>query len=342
MWVTCMLTMFEQLREKIETYIPSIVIDILLLCLVLFLCMLFIKYNLKVLAWITRTGSKIYKFFGKLFGKFSKTANQTMYRQATINQNTRVSAIYKYFDDMITDMDMHKDGVTVFGLIMFLLLVTLFFTIIATYLFNLGTLAIVAFIAIFYVDFTVLKIIVSTQVAHRESMILDAIDLLVSDIRGGVYNAIVRYKDNGINPEIGTYFNEFVNNITQNGWTFTQAMQMLNKELGTTFTDFATKAILYENNQDEDTLEIFSATVEMNANKRMLREENNNIFAQVRLTFWLCLILIVGSAVLFCAFDAAVANVFLHSSIGRIMIVIDIFIVAFTLAKISALKNGKL
>ena len=330
-----------EIRAAIEVYIPAVVIDALLLCVILVICSLFIKYNLKLLAFITRTAQKIEQLFVRIFGKFAKNANKTMYRAATINNNKTISRVYNYLDSMLTDLDLHRDGVTVFGLLFFLSVISLLFTVILSTLFNLGALSILAFLAVFYVVFTMFKLVVGSQIAHREALIMDAIDLLVADIRDGVYNAIVRYKDNGINPEIAGYFHEFVNNITQNGWTFQQAMQELNVSLGTTFTDFATKAMIYEANQDEDTLEIFSATVDMNANKRMLREENDQIFAQVRLTFVLCLVLIVGSAVLFCLLDQAVAAVFVHSMIGRVLIVIDVFIVAFTLARIADLQNSK-
>lgn len=337
-----MFNKLAELRSTIEVYIPGVVIDALLLCVILILCTVFIKYNLKLLAFITRNLQKLQKVFIKIFGKFAKNANKTMYRTATINHSKTVSKIYNYLDDMLTDLDLHRDGVTVFGLLTFLFIITLLITLCISYCFNLGSLSLLAFVAVFYVVFTIFKIVAGTQIAHREALIMDVIDLLVADVRDGVYNAIVRYKDNGINPEIADYFHVFVNNITQNGWTFQQAMQELNASLGASFTDFATKAMIYEANQDEDTLEIFSATVDMNANKRMLREENDRVFARVRLTFWLCLLLIVGTAVLFCFFDPAVAHVFTKSDIGRVLIVMDVFIIAFTLARISELKNCKL
>lgn len=332
----------EELRVYLEQYVPSVVIDAFLLCIILVLCMLFVKYNLRILSCITRGLQKVNKVLSKFMGKFAKKANLNLYRTATLKRGKSVSKIYNFFDDMITDLDLHKDGVTVFGLIMFLVVITAIVTVIASVIFHLGKWTVPAFAAIFYVIFTMFRMVVGSQIARREAIIMDTIDLLVPDIRNGVYNAIVRYKDTSINPEIAGYFHEFVFNITNNGWTFTQAMQELNRSLGDSFTDFATKALLYEANRDDDTLEIFSATIDMNSNKRMLREENNYAFGQVRLAFWLCLLLIVGSAILFCLFDNAVGYVFMGTEIGRVLIVVDIFIVAHSLSRISLLQNGKL
>lgn len=332
-------SMYVQLRSKLAEYVPETVIDLLLVMLLLGMSILFIKYNVPLLKWLTKTIIKIRNVIYKLTSKTATEVNKKMHRSALIHQEQHTSKIINYLDELIVDMDMYKDGVTAFGLLLFLGIITLFFTIILSLIFNLGILSILAFIAVGFVVFTIFKVLASAKVEHREALIMDVEDLLVSDLTDGVYNAIVRYKDVGINPEIACYFQAFVENVAQNGWTFTRAMQQLNKELGPAFTDFATKAILYEQTGDAETLEIFSAIIDMNAHKRRLREQNNIVFNEVKLAFIICLIITVGALIVMCLFDANVRSVFLDSNIGRIMAIADVFIVAGALARLSALKN---
>lgn len=334
-------SIMSRIREELEAYIPPIVLDIFLIIIMLGFCTLFVKYNVAILRLLGKFMRKMQEMVYKLTSKTATEANKKMHQAALIHSDKPTSQIVQYFDALIVDMDLYKDGVTAFGLISFLVIVSLIFTLILSAFFNFGNLFILAFAAVSYVVFTVFKVVAMSKVEHREALIMDVEDLLVSDISGGVYNVIVRYKDRNINPEIAGYFHSFVDNISQNGWSFNQAMQQLNKELGPTFTDFATKAMLYESTADKETLEIFSSVIDINAHKRRLREQNNIIFAQVRAAFLICLGITIATLVIMCFSDVYVRHFFVEMPIGRALIIFDVFLVAWALSKLSALKAQK-
>lgn len=332
----------QALHERLDYYIPAVVTDLLCVIVILLLCVLFMHYNVAILRGCMHLLQKMQEFVIRITSRTASEANRKMHQLTAIKQASRTSKIVSKLDDLIVNMDLYKDGVTAFGLLTFLAVISLLITLMLSIIFDFGVLFPLAFVAVAYVVYTIFNVMAGSKIEHREALIMDVEDLLVSDIRDGVYNAIVRYKDTAISPEIAIYFQRFVENVSQNGWSFEQAMHQLEQELGPTFTDFATKAIIYEQTADKDTLDVFSAVIDTNAHKRHLREQNNIVFGQVRLAFFLCLIIVIVSAVLMCATDANIKGFFATSMFGRGMIIGDVFIIAWALAKLSALKNQRL
>lgn len=332
----------QALHEHLDYYVPAVVTDLLCVTATLLFCILFLHYNVSILRGLTHLLQKLQEFVVRMTSRTASEVNRKMHQLTAIKKESRTGKIVNKLDDLIVNMDLYKDGVTAFGLLAFLAITALLITLMLSILFDFGTLFPLAFIAVAYVVYIIFTVMAGSKIEHREALIMDVEDLLVSDIRDGVYNAIVRYKDTAISPEIAVYFQRFVENVSQNGWSFEQAMRQLESELGPTFTDFATKAIIYEQTADKDTLDVFSAVIDTNAHKRHLREQNNIIFGQVKLAFFLCLTIVLVSAFIMSLTDANIMGFFAKSIYGRVMIIGDVFIIAWSLAKLSALKNQRL
>ena len=334
--------LMQKLHAQLDVYVPAVVIDLLTVVLILVLCILFVRYNVPMLRAGAHLLQKLHTLLIRLTSRTATEANRKMHQMSAIKRGSKAGILVSKLDDLIVNMDLYKDGVTAFGLLAFFAVTSLIVTFLFTLIFDFGTLLPLAYVAVAYVVYTIFNVMACNKIERREALIMDVEDLLVSDISDGVYNAIVRYKDTAMSPEIAIYFQQFVENVAQNGWSFAQAMRQLEQELGPSFTDFATKAIIYEQTADKDALDMFSAVIDTNAHKRHLREQNNIVFGQVRLAFFLCLVIVIVAALLMCAGDANIMGFFSRSIYGRTMIVADIFIVAWSLAKLSALKNQRM
>ena len=171
--------------------------------------------------------------------------------------------------------------------------------------------------------------------------IMDAVDFLVSDIKGGVFNAMMRYEDS-FNPDIRPYFSECIDDVKNKGASFEEAMLKLNAALGITFTDFAYKAIIYEAKADDGLEDLFSSIIETNRNKRNLRYINNIEFNNLKVEFLGSMGIILLYVIYSVATDEFTRWFISTQAAGKILIIVDIIIVAVVMAFITSIKSKSL
>lgn len=319
----------------------NIIIRLLLTCAFIFGFGYFVMYNNKILSKLEKTKKSSNNKFQHFIGRKLKLFNDRNEKKANVTKGSINYKVYMFFKDMIVNLDMEKDNVTPTGLVVFIASLSAMFTVILSTLLGSIMMVIPLFCALFYLITVLFKFNSLMRYERRESDIMDAVDLLVSDVKGGVYNAILRYK--GVfNPNIRPYFLEFVDDIQHKGYGFKEAMLKLNDKLGVNFTDFAQKSILYEAKADDDMDSIFSVLIELNRCKRTLRYINNQEFIKLRTELIISMIMIAGYCIFTTATDSFLANFFLNTTEGKILLVIDVVAIAGVLAYISSIKAKSL
>lgn len=298
-------------------------------------------YSNKIVNGLVTSKEFVNKWYYKAFGKTLKSIQTSFSRTAQLNKYSMAYKIYNYFDELIINLDMKKDNVTVTGLLVFILSISVSSGIVLSYLMNSIMLIFPITAAFFYLVVVVLRFLGLMQYEQREAEIMDAVDLLVSDIRGGIYNAILKYQDS-FHPNVKPYFLSFIDDIQNKGYSFKQAMGILNDKLGPNFTDFAQKAVLYEAKADETMEDIFSSIIETNRQRRTLRYINNVKFNELRTQFIVSFILIIGYGVFSALFDPFILEFLTQNTVGKCMLIGDIVIVAFVMSYLASIKAKSL
>ena len=298
-------------------------------------------YSNKIINVLVGSKDFVDKWYYKLFGKTLKSLQVKFSRTADLNKYSIAYKIYNFFDELIVNLDMRKDNVTVTGLIVFITSISLAGGVILSTLMNSIILLLPITAAFFYLLVVVFRFLGLMRYEQREAEIMDAVDLLVSDIRGGIYNAILRYKDS-FHPNIRPFFIAFIDDIQNKGYSFKQAMGILNDKLGSNFTDFAQKAVLYEDKADETMEDIFSSIIETNRQRRTLRYINNVKFNELRTQFIVSFLLIIGYGVFSALLDPFILEFLTQNTFGKILLIGDIVVIAFVLSYLASIKAKSL
>ena len=298
-------------------------------------------YSNKMIAAMVTSKDFVNKWYYKLFGRTLKNIHTSFYRKADLNKDSVFYKIYYFFDDLIINLDMKKDNVTVTGLLVFILSISFSAGIILSFIMSSMELILPITATFVYLVIVLLRFGGLMKYEQREAEIMDAVDLLVSDVRGGIYNAILRYKDS-FHPNIRPFFLTFIDDVQNKGYSFKQAMGALNDKLGYNFTDFAQKAVLYEDKADNTMEDIFSSIIETNRQRRTLRYMNNLKFSELRTQFIVSFLLIIGYAIFATLFDPFILSFLTTTFWGKIMLIGDIVIVAFVLSYLASIKAKSL
>lgn len=294
-------------------------------------------YNNKILASLDTFREKLGIRYYKLFGGYMKETNTKLTRYTQLNKKGTIYKVYAFFEDIIINHDLRKDNVTVAGLLIFIVSISLSGGMVLGYVMSSMVLVGPITMAFAYLIITVFRLTALIKYEQREAEIMDAEDLMVSDIAGGVYNAIVRYQDS-FHVNIRHHFINFIDDVQNKGYSFKQAMQNLEQGLGGKFSDFAQKAILYEDKADETMDDIFSSIIETNRQRRTLRYANNQKFAELRTQFIFSLTLILGYAIFTTLVDPFIVTFLTKNLFGKLMLIGDIVIVAWVLSYMAAVK----
>lgn len=298
-------------------------------------------YSNKIINVLVTSKDFVDKWYYKLFGKALKNMQVSFSRTADLNKYSFAYKVYHFFDELIINLDMKKDNVTVTGLLVFISSISFVGGLILAYLMDSFVLLIPITAAFFYLIVVVFRFMGLLRYEQREAEIMDAVDLLVSDIRGGIYNAILRYKDS-FHPNIRPFFLSFIDDIQNKGYSFKQAIGILNDKLGPNFTDFAQKAVLYEAKADETMEDIFSSIIETNRQRRTLRYINNIKFNELRTQFIVSFLLIIGYGIFSALLDPFILEFLTQNSFGKLLLIGDIVIIAFVLSYLASIKAKSL
>ena len=131
--------------------------------------------------------------------------------------------------------------------------------------------------------------------AERTEAIADAEDAICPLARDGVLLAIkkVMETEEYIHKELRPYFHEFIDNCEMRGYSFRQAMELLNRHLGARFDNFAEKAIIFEYNERKGMADIFLDIVDENAVIREINAKKEEIFKRMSRDFLMKTLIII-------------------------------------------------
>lgn len=326
----------ESLYEIMKS-IPGGIMTIIATLGVIALGIIFVKYNVKVLEMLGKLGIWINSHLASRVGKHVRVANKKFKRAAELDVNSFWYLIYRYFDEIIVNTGLHRNGVSVAGLIFFICFASVICTLIAMFMFNLNFLAIPAFVIFVFLFVVLFRYVSLSRVEKNEEVIMDAIDLLVSDVKAGIFNGMIKYQDS-FHESIRPFFLECIDNVQNKGYSFASAMEILADELGYSFSDFAAKAIYYEANRQEGTEGIFGAIIELNRQRRILRRENAEEFNSIKMGLTVSFIAIGIFAVFTILTEPMIADVLLNSIFGRLMLIADIALIALVFARLTSIR----
>ena len=190
-------------------------------------------------------------------------------------------------------------------------------------------------------EIVLIRVSISEKIERREACIMDAVDLIIPELRNGVKNAILFQKQN-FSPLIVDDFNEFDINVNQRKMSFNDAMMILSDNLGMLFRDFAQKAISFEQSGDLDMLDIFVEIVETNRLRRELRDINNVRFSAIRRDFIVSSVLMVAYAFYAMATDKFTRVFLTSTTFGKFIVIFMFADTIAVLAFISMIKSKSL
>lgn len=266
---------------------------------------------------------------------------QRLRRNLTLTSTKDSLKKFTKYDDVLTAFGLKQQGVTVtgfkFGLRVLYVCATLIIlvTLQLKLIFFLAVYPIVAKLI-----FTIIRMGSSSFKDRRERAIMDAIDIIVSDIDAGIEVAIRQYID-VFDKSVRDEFLTFINNVDHN-MSFGEAMDILNISLGTTFTDFAEKAKVYEVEERDGTKEMFAETVEVNSIKRDLKFKQDSKFAEFKLTFYVSLCLVGGFFIMTVVAQETVRFFFFGTLVGKMLILIDVLLITFVISYLDIIKSTEL
>ena len=319
--------------------LPSSWATVLLMLIFGGVFVLFVAFNKQILKFFGNIKVKFNDFIVKSFGSKFRHADKKFKRKANLRNKGLYHGIYRVFNSIIINLNLQKSGVTVFGLLLFMIITSIALAAFIGVIFNFEAVLMIPMIIVSFIGvFVVMEFKALGQKEKYEGQIMDAVDLLVSDVKGGIHNAIVRYMQS-FHPDIRPYFKEFIDNTTMKGLSFKASMVILNDRLGITFSDFAHKSIIYEEKADAEFDDIFSSILEVNRHKRILRAKNNAAFGQIITTFLVTFLAVAGYALYIAFTEPYVGNFLSNEIFGKILIIIDFLIFVVIIGYLTLLKS---
>lgn len=288
---------------------------------------------------IQKNLAKIFRFLSKKLGVYSTTNEYTLQRYVYQHSSSPIAKLYHWVNEQLIALGIKRLGVTVFGYLLFWGVVSIFAGLIMTFILQMG-LAFFPFIflMIFVITLVMTRVTVSERLEKREADIMNAIDLIVPEIKNGVKNAIVTYRDN-FASSVKDDFIAFIINIQDRGYSFEDAMFILSDNLGGVFRDFAQKAVYFEAIGEPDMVDIFTDITETNRLRRELRDENSMAFTGLKTTFIISVLMVVGYFCFIVFTDDFSRWFFLQQTAGKFLLLVMVGIVFAVLSYITTIKS---
>ncbi len=177
--------------------------------------------------------------------------------------------------------------------------------------------------------------------AEKLENIMDAEDIICPLARDGVLVAIkkVMESEEYISPNIRPYFQQFIDNCENNGYSFKQAITLLNKQLGSKFDNFTKKAIVFEYNERKGMADVFLDIVDENAVLREINTRKERIFRKMNRDF------LVKTAIIILFFIYALSvnefrDFMLFNNYGKLINTVLISFICLSFARCQALQGN--
>ena len=308
-------------------------IVVVVMVLVALIAFYFFSFQLQVLL------AKLAKLFGEHVGTYSVAKEYGLQRYVYQHRMSLLARLYTWVNEQLIALGMKRQGITPFGYLLFWALVSVIVGTILGFIFSLGFFTtIFSWIVCMFVFLVVTRVLVSEKMERREADVMNAIDLIVPEVRGGVKNAIIMYKDN-FAPSLKDDFSVFVTNIQSRGYHFNDAIFMLADNLGSVFLDFAQKAVHYESAGDPNMLDIFVDLTETNRLRRQLRDENTETFTSLKSQFVISAAMAGGYFAFLMFTDDFSRYFFLENTVGKLLLLVIVLVIFMVLTYITTIKS---
>ncbi|NGM82819.1 hypothetical protein G5B47_10380 [Paenibacillus sp. 7124] len=177
--------------------------------------------------------------------------------------------------------------------------------------------------------------------AERLEQIMDAEDVICPLAREGVLVAIKKVMENDeyISPALRPYFQQFIDNCENNGYSFKQAIQLLNRQLGPKFDNFAKKAIVFEYNERKGMADIFLDIVDENAVLREINMKKETIFRKMNRSF-LMKTAVIALFFLYALTVRDFREFMLYTDVGKMINTVMISVVCLSFARSQVLQGS--
>lgn len=202
------------------------------------------------------------------------------------------------------------------------------------------TLSLVVTVAIF-ISILTLCVMQSKAIKNeRLEDIMNAEDVICPLARDGVLVAIkkVMASEDYISANIRPYFQQFIDNCENNGYSFRQAISLLNKQLGPKFDNFTKKAIVFEYNERKGMADVFLDIVDENAALREINARKNRIFRKMNRDFLLKTAIIIAFF-LYALSVEEFRNFMLNNDLGKLINTVMITVICLSFARCQSLQG---
>lgn len=305
-------------------------------CIATVVLVYFFSFQLQVII------GKISLKFSKRVGTFSVNKEYAIQRYVFLHRNSPISKLYNWVNEQLIAIGLKRVGVTPVGYIIFWGIISVILTFVLQLFLGLDAFSSLFLCCILFVCILIMtRVLVAERMERRESDVMDAIDLIIPEVSGGVKNAILMYTDN-FAPSLQSDFKAFVSNIQDRGYSFSDAMFILADSLGIIFKDFAQKAVFFEGLGEPDMIDIFADIVETNRLRRELRYRNNIKFGELKSSFIISSALTFGYFFFIMTTDDFSKHFFLTTMAGRLLLVVILLVVFGVLSYITTIKSRTL
>lgn len=283
--------------------------------------------------------AKLVKKFGEKVGVYATGKEFAFQRYVYQHSSSPVAKLYNWVNNQLVALGLKRLGISVVGYLLFWAFIAFILALFIDIVTQMGFLFFpVIYIVTFVAILVMTRVMVSERMEMREADVMNAVDLIVPEIKNGVKNAIVTYKDN-FAPSIRDDFQAFIVNVQDRGYSFEDAMYMLADSLGLVFMDFAQKAIYFEAVGEKEMVDIFSDITETNRLRRQLRDENNNAFTSLKASFIVSTLMTFGYFIFLMFTDDFSRKFFLTQTGGKFLLIVMVIVVFAVLAYISTIKS---
>lgn len=286
--------------------------------------------------------AKIAKSISEKVGTYSVSREYSIQRYVYLHRNSLIAKFYNWINEQLIAIGIKRLGVTPFGYCIFWVFVAVVVAVILSVVLVVDIVS-TAFLAciLFFVFMILTRVLVAERMEKREADVMDAVDLIIPEVSGGIKNAILMYIDN-FAPSLQPDFRAFVVNIQDRGYSFADAMFILSDNLGLIFKDFAQKAVYFEGLGEPDMVDIFADIVETNRLRRELRYTNGVKFGVLKTSFIASAAITFGYFIFLMATDDWSRKFFLQSQAGRILLVCILLVVFGVLSYITTIKSRQI
>lgn len=273
-------------------------------------------------------------------GKYNtKRYVERIKRERIVKQKENIYAKYnRLVEELILDFNMPFTLESFTSLLCICFVIVVLF--IVSFMHNV-TLSVVVTISIFVGLLTYFVMQSKAIKAEKMENIMDAEDIICPLAREGVLVAIkkVMESDEYIRPSIRPYFQQFIDNCENNGYSFRQAITLLNRQLGPKFDNFTKKAVVFEYNERKGMADIFLDIVDENAVLREINSRKDRIFRKMNRDFLLKTAIIVLFFIYALSVDEF-RQFMLMNDLGKMINTVMISVICISFARCQALQSN--